>query len=371
MMVHGLRPSDLFFMLLMLAAGGTVSAEPILKITPAQRDALGIELTPIESTPWVSRPPLPARVLIPNDRATIGSARTAGIVLSLAVAVGEAVAAGQVVAELESPSFVLVQREFLDALSERDLASSTFERERQLAEEGIVAGRRAAESQARLREARSLAEERRQALLLVGMEETALEALVRSRRMRPTLAIRSPVNGFVLEQWVRVGERLEAGSPLYRIGRLDVLHVEIHVPVDLARRVREGSRFTLAGGDASGRVIAVGRDVHALDQGVLVRGLVEQGFETLRPGQFVRVALQTEDADATVFDAPNSAVIRIGEQAFVFRRVPDGFEPVPVEVVGGSGQRATIAGPLSTGDFLVTRGTAALKAHWLSTGGPG
>ncbi|MGH0033905.1 MAG: efflux RND transporter periplasmic adaptor subunit [Myxococcota bacterium] len=364
------RASGLVAAIALLTLSHGASAEPTLKVTPAQRDALGIEVTSIEATPLVSGPPLPGHVLIPNDRSSIVSARTAGVVLSLAVATGEPVAAGQTLAEFESPGFVLLQREFLDALSQRDLADATFERERQLADEGIVAGRRALESQARQREAHSLVEERRQALRHVGMDDDALESLARSRRIDPTLPIRAPVEGFVLEQWAHVGERLEAGSPLYRIGRLDALQVEIHVPVDLARRVAVGSRFSLVDRDASGRVIVVGRGVHTLDQGVLVRGLLESGLETLRPGQFVRVVLQTEDAAVTAFAVPNAAVSRIGEQAFVFRSVPDGYEPVPVDVLAGSRGRATIAGPLASGERLVTRGTAALKAHWLSLGGP-
>jgi len=62
--------------------------------------------------------------------------------------------------------------------------------------------------------------------------------------------------------------------------------------------------------------------------------------------------------------------LRAENAAFVFRRVPDGYEPVPVEVVGGAGQRAVISGPLSAEDAVVTRGTSALKAQWLGQGGP-
>jgi RND family efflux transporter MFP subunit len=360
----------LVFALALFATIGAARAESVLEISESQRAALAIEVVSVEPTPLVSRPPLPGRVLIPNDRVAILAMRTEGVVLSLSVATGDRVTAGQPVALIGSPTFVLLQREFLDALSQRDLASATFERERQLAREGIVAGRRAVESQARLQEADARVEERRQGLILVGMDQDDLDALASSRRMHSAIAVRAPVDGFVLEQWAQVGERLEAGSPLYRVGRLDALHVEIHVPLELAQRVRVGSRFQVVDRDASGTVIAVGRDVHAVDQGVLVRGAVDQGVEVLRPGQFVRVALQTETDHDMAYDVPASAVTRIDQRAFVFRRVGEGFEPVAVEIVGGSGQRSMVAGELSPGDAVVSRGTAALKSHWLSQGGP-
>jgi multidrug efflux pump subunit AcrA (membrane-fusion protein) len=84
------------------------------------------------------------------------------------VAVGDSVSKGQELARLESPAFVSLQRDFVQALSQLDLASATAGREGQLAEEGIIAGRRAAESAALLRDARSRLEERRQALVLSG-----------------------------------------------------------------------------------------------------------------------------------------------------------------------------------------------------------
>lgn len=354
----------------LLVHPGAAIGQPVLAISPAQTEALGIEVVSARETTQVSRPPLPGRIFIPNDRALVLSTRTAGVVLELAVSIGDAVTEGQPVARLESPAFVTLQREFLESLSQRELARSTSERERQLADEGIVASRRAAESEARLREVRSLVDERRQALGLVGMDDAEIDELARTRRMRPTLAIRTPVSGFVLEQRAHVGERLEAGSALYRIGGLDVLHVEIHVPVETAGRVREGTPFTLAGRDAAGRVIAVGRDVHARDQGVLVRGELETGLADLRPGQFVRVHLQSETNVETAFEVPASAVVRVANAAFVFRRVPEGYEPLAVEVIGGAGRRAVITGPLSADDALVTRGTSALKAQWLGQGGP-
>ena len=360
-------------LLLGLAASGAVAAEPgdVLEVSAEQIDALGIVVVAAEARSLVPRPRLPGRITLPNEKVRLVTARSSGVLVSLLVAVGDAVEEKQELARLESPAFVSLQREYLEAISQLDLARSTAEREEQLAKEGIIPGRRAAQSAALLRDARSRLEERRQAITLAGMNERELAELTRTRRLHPTALLRAPFAGVVLEQYAQAGERLEAGGALYRLGDLEALMVEVHTPVDVAHTLAEGMRLALPDQGATGRVVAVGSEIHSLDQGVLVRGVLEDGAARLRPGQFVRVQFETPREHGTAYAVPSTAVIHLDAQPWVFRQVRNGFEPVPVEVVGGSGRETVVVGPLEDGMLVAIRGTAALKAHWLANGGPG
>jgi RND family efflux transporter MFP subunit len=347
-----------------------------LPVSAAQRDALGIEVEEVEARELVPRPHLPGRVTLPNDKVRLITARVSGVLLSPVAAVGDAVVAGQEMARVESPAFVALQREYLEALSQLDLARSTAAREEELARDGIIPGRRAAQSEALLHEARIRFEERGQTLAIAGMGPEAVDALGRARRLQSTLVLRAPLAGVVLEQYVQAGERLDAGDALYRIGDLAALAVEIHVPLDLARVLVAGTPFRIADASsgtpdagASGRVIAIGSQVHALDQGVLVRGEIVEGAEQLRPGQFVRVQLETARQQGAAFAVPATAVVRVGERDWVFVERERGFEPTPVEVIGGSGHERVLVGPLDATTRVATSGTAALKAHWIASGG--
>jgi multidrug efflux pump subunit AcrA (membrane-fusion protein) len=284
--------------------------------------------------------------------------------------VGDSVVKGQELARLESPVFVSLQRDYIQALSQLDLADATAHREEQLVKEGIIAGRRAAKSTALLRDAQSQLEERRQALALSGMSEREVAKLAETRNLNPTLVLRASISGVVLEQYARAGERLEAGGTLYRIGDLEALTVEIHTPLDIAHSLAIGTRFSLPDEEASGQVIAVGSEVHALDQGVLVRGAIEDEAAGLRPGQFVRVQFETLRDQGSAFAVPSKAVVHVDGRAWLFRQVEGGFEPVAVEIVGGTGRESVVVGSLTGETKLAIRGTAALKAHWLAQGGP-
>ncbi len=353
------------------APDASAPASRRLPISPSQREALGIAVARPEVAEAIRRPPLPGRVSVPNDRARVVATRVAGVVTALEVATGDVVGAGQPLARIEGPEFVALQRALLEARSDFDLAEREEARERQLVEEGIIAGRRAVASAAQLRQARAVLDERRHALGLLGLDAARITAIEDARTLQRTLDVRAPMAGVVLDQFVQVGEQLDAGAPLYRVGALDALQVEVHVPLELAGALEPGSPVrVLEAGGASGRILSIGGDVHALDQGVLVRVALEGGGQGLRPGQFVRVELGRAERGAALFAVPDTALTYVGGAPYVFREAEGGFEPVRVRVVGGSGQRLIVDGPLAADRPVVVAGTAALKAYWLAEGGP-
>jgi RND family efflux transporter MFP subunit len=318
---------------------------------------------------FVPGPLLPARITVPNPRLHVISARETAVVLALSVSVGDRVEQGDTIALLESPAFVARQQELLQTLSQRDLARELAEREEALAAEGVIAGRRGLESRARLRELESRLDAQRQALVLSGMNEADLRKLARQRAISSTLAVRSSFPGIVLEQSVRVGERVDAGAPLYRLGQIDELHVEVHAPLERARDLQVGSRIEVVGSQATGRVIAIGREVHPVDQGIVVRGALEDPDGELRPGQFVRVQLSVPASGRDAYRIPSAAVVRVGDRSWVFVAEAGGFRPAAVEILGGSGRSLVISGPALDGASVVVRGTASLKSLWLNAEG--
>jgi multidrug efflux pump subunit AcrA (membrane-fusion protein) len=355
---------------LSFAATTTSQAGDVLQVNPGQREALGIVVGKVQPRKLVPRTRLPGRITLPNSRVRLITVRSSAVLLSPLVEVGDSVITGQELARLESPAFVSLQRVYLQALSELDLARATASREKQLAKEGIIAGRRAAESNALLRDARSRLEEQRQALLLSGMTDKEISHLAKTHHLNPAVVLRAARSGVVLEQYARAGERLEAGGLLYRIGDLDALTVEIHTPLDIAHLLRKGTRFSLPDEDALGQVISVGGEVHSRDQGVLVRGEIQHGVARLRPGQFVRVQFETARDGGAAFALPSTAVVHAHDHAWLFLEAEGGFEPIRVEVVGGSGRESIVVGSLTEESRIALRGTAALKAHWLAQGGP-
>ncbi|MBK1631945.1 efflux transporter periplasmic adaptor subunit [Thiohalocapsa halophila] len=364
----------------MLAALPLAAAEPVGELVPLSADeqaALGIELAAPEPAGAAMSRRYPGKVAVPNRQLRVVAAPQAGVIEALLVAEGERVEAGQVLARLASPELVAVQGDYLEALTRLGLAGSELAREQMLHAEGITAERRIIEAQAKRRELATLVDQHRQRLALAGLEPAAIEALAESRRLSSTLPVRTPIGGVVLEQLADTGESVAASAPLYRIGELSPLWVEVHVPVGALAGVAVGGRVRLPAvgpePGVDGRIITVGRMVHGEDQGVLVRAEVTAGTEDLRPGQFTEVQLLTVavgEADGPGrWRLPRAAVVRDAGDAYVFAAADNGFRAVPVTLLAEEDRTLVVQGELSATDQVAVSGVVALKAAWLSGAG--
>ena len=354
-------------MLAPILAVSALPADELIQMTAEQRQALDVRSAPVEPASDALSPAYPAEVVVPNAQLRVVSAPQAGLLESLLVAEGEPVTAGQPLALIQSPELVEQQSAYLEALTRLELASAQLQRDRQLHQEGIVAERRLLETRSAHTQARTLVNQRRQTLELSGIPSDALERLARERRLSSSLTVRSPLDGVVLEQLATPGQRLDMASPLYKIGQLDPLWLEIHVPLNRLGSTAPGTGVELENPDLWARVITVGQMVHGADQGVLVRAEISAGAGRLRPGQFVQARLEQPSAEP-LFRVPRSALVRNQGRAWVLLAEGEGFRPLAVQVRSEESGQAVVSGEFAPGDQVAVSGTAALKAAWLDGG---
>lgn len=351
------------FILLTWATPLSVVAETIA-LTESQRNALGIETVAVESAGSRISASLPGKVTVPNVQLHVLTAPQGGLVERLLVAEGESVITGQPLIEIESPQWLALQSEYLEVWSRHQLAKTNYERDVRLQREGIIAERRLLESRAEYEASSASLSRVRGMLELAGVDQAGLDALRSKRSLDGTLTVRAPFDGVVLEQMVTAGSRVEAADPLYRIGRLKPLWVEVHVPLDKAGAIQPGERAVVSGIDVSGPVVAIGSMVHGADQGVLVRAEIDDGAERLRPGQFVQVRLASI-AGERHFRVPRAALVYRDGAGYVFVARADGFDPVPAKVLSEEPAHVIIEADLAPDTRIAMTGTAAIKAAWL------
>lgn len=361
------RALSLLVLPLSLLAAGTQAAHEIA-ISDEQAARLGITLVPIEAVSAYVTDRLPARVVIPPQQARVVAAPRGGLVTALEAALGDSVSERQVLARIESPDLVVLQRELLQAATQLRLARSELERDAQLHKEGIIAERRLLETRSRHEEAAALVDERRQVLLLAGMSEPEVAELEASRKLSTTLPVRSPIAGVVVEAQAVLGERVGESQPLYRIARMEPLWLEIDTPIDRLAGVSEGSPVELPCPGGSAQVSLIGRNVDPTNQTVMVRSEVKDSGDCLRPGQFVEVRLRLASAKPQ-FRVPSGSITRIGDADMVFVQEPAGFAPVSVLVLGREDGYSVVTGGLAPDARVAASGIAALKAAWTGRDG--
>ncbi len=354
--------------LFLFVVSSTTFASDIVQLTPDQIANIGIEVASIKSVTESQTNKLPAKVTIPNKSQRVISVPQDGVIEIMLVAEGDNITAGEDLVQINSPQILSNQNDYLKSLSRLVQSQQEMQRDKSLFEEGIIAERRYRQSLSTYQQDKSEMAMYLKKLEMAGMTTNAISKLNKTRSLNSSLVITAPTDGVIMKQFATAGQRLTAADPLYQIAELSTLWIEIHVPLDVADHIKIDDRVTICNKTAEGQVIALGREVHDTDQGVLVRAEINQHTELLIPGEFVEVCF-IQQSSQPQFEVPRSAIFRNDGIPALFVETKDGFIYKPVEIVKDNGNRLVVNGDLSPQQRIVISGTATLKAAWLGLGG--
>lgn len=285
----------------------------------------------------------------------------AGLVNVLYVAEGDQITEGQVLAEISSSAFLEMQQDYLAALSAQSLAKRNHLRNEELLKEGIISEKTFLFAQSEMKEAEASLYRARQSLEFSGLNNQQLSNLISSNQMKKNMIIKAPFDGVVLKQVVRTGEHVDEDVPLYHIGKLDPLWIEVHMPYDLRSAIQVGNKIVIEGSDVASEIITIGQMVHEDDQGILVRGLLESGQNDFIPGQYVNAALEQKIAGGNFYRIPTGSVIRSGNEVSLFVRNAGGFMLKSALIIADEGSSLVIDSDISASDQIVVSGIVTLK----------
>lgn len=347
-----------------------VQAADEFAVSPAQMQSLGVQLQRLEQPSDIAGLTYPARVVLPPGQEQVASAPLAGVVDQLLVAENDAVKAGQPLLRLISPELGELQLKLMEVGSRNRLSAKTLQRERQLFAEGIIPERRVLEAEATAAEDQARRRQAEAALRLAGVDDATIRRVADGGKVDTALTLRSRTAGLVTDLDVKPGQRVQQADALLRIADTRRLSLDIQIPS--ARQAEAAS--------AKGAPIAVvGRDdVHATvasvstsvndSQMLTLRADVTRGAQLLRPGDFLQVRVPFA-ATGVGWPVPLQAVVRQGEQAYLFVRTEKGFVAKPVTVLASAGQSVQVKGELQAGQEIATASVIALKAAWQGKGG--
>jgi len=328
---------------------------------------LGIELTsptPAEGSPGA---PLPAKVTIPPGREIVVSAPDAANVRSIEVAAGDEVKLDQPLSVLASPGLLSLQRDYLQAITERNLSNQQLKRDVQLSKEGIVSKRRLEETRSQHHKQQLLVKEHTSALKIAGFTDKDIKELHDKVTLQEVVTVRSPLAGAVLEQLARIGERLEAGAPMFRIADLSQLWLEIRVPI--SKQVSKGQTVTVEGRAVNAEILLIGQSVDPGSQTFLARAEIKSGQALVRAGEALNIRLLAPKTETNLLSLPRKAVVRSGKGSYVFVRSTDQFEAREIQIQGFAGNMVLISSGLEASESVAISGVAAIKASWQGLGG--
>jgi len=355
-----------------LSLAVAANTEMRVTISADRFNNLGVTLGKLEPVAQIPMLTAPAKVVVPPAHEYLVSASQSGLITQLNASIGDLVRKGDVLAELNSPDLLSMQRLYLKAENELQLGSLSNQRDKKLFEEGVIAERRWQETHSQYNAFASEANEHRQLLEIAGMSAAEINRLKSTHRLNSKLQVRTPISGTVLERMGVAGSRVDMLAPLYRIADLSELWLEINIPQERAAQIKIGDKVAPENTDPSAEKISakisqLSQNVNLENQTVLARAIIDGKHPSIRPGQ--RINIQIMQATATpAFKVPNAAIAQNEGKSYLFIRTPDGFRVTPIAIIGKQNEESVIGGELSGDEDIAVKGAVALKANWLGLG---
>ena len=333
-------------------AGGDAAAPEAgsVQISPERQQLMGLKTAVAEKRPgaWTLR--LLGRVAADETRVFVVNASIdCYITEALPVTTGMFVKKGQPLGSFYSPEFFVYQQAYINSVA-------TLDR--------IGAPEREHPSQKYL--TRDNVRQNVDNLRNLGMTDTQIEEIGRTRQMTQNVTIRAPAAGFVIYRNISPGQKHMKGAEMFRIADLRRVWVLADLFENDARYLQPGRtvKITLPqqNREFAARVSAVLPQFDAATRTLKVRLEADNPDFTLRPDMFVDVELPI--SYPPTLTVPADAVLDSGLHKTVFIDSGGGlFDPRRVETGRRFGDRVEIVKGLAVGERYVASGNFLLDSE--------
>jgi len=334
-----------------------------IKLTVEQKQNAGINLGEIVQHEMGEEIKCAGLVDVPPVSIASVSLPIAGYVKStFELLPGKKVSKGQVLATISSLDYIQMQQEYLQALSALGLSNVEKSRQQVLSNEEVGSKKKFQQAEADQVNLQTQVKALSLKLELIGCDMKALA----KGNMNALLAVKSPIDGYIEEQYLAIGKYVSPTDILVKIvGTLDK-HVELKVfEKDLAKlKIGQTILVETEGLRAKAKVFLIGQQVNLETRTTSVHGHFEKiaDEKLFTVGQFVSAKITV--GSRTVSAVPQAALARVGKAGFIYVESPTGIiKQIPVEILSSTKEWVGINPLVNLPEGkLVISGASALEA---------
>ena len=336
--------------------GAKVSGETITfaAISPALKNIVTAKV----DAPGDRQLTLPGRLVWDEDRTVRVFTPFAGRVSRVIANVGNRVAVGQVLAELQSPDFAVAQADARKAQSTLLVTRAGLARVKELAANGIAAGKDLLQSEADYANAEAEANRAQARLKLYG----------NTQNIDQRFALVSPIAGTVVERNLNPGQELrpdQPGAPQFVVTDPSRLWVQLDAAETDLSSLKPGTPIVVMSNQYpddtfAGELKQIADYIDPVSRTLKLRGSVSNADRRLKAEMFVnaRIALSKSDYP----NVPEKAVFLDGIRRFVFVKTgPQQFTRRAVKIGAEVGGMVPVLGGLKEGEEVATSGSLFLQ----------
>ncbi|MEN5114055.1 efflux RND transporter periplasmic adaptor subunit [Brevundimonas diminuta] len=336
------------------AEGETVeTTEGVVELTAEQLHAASISVVSV-SRGGGGETRLSGRVEAMVDaRAAVGAV-VGGTVERVLVAPGQTVRAGQPLVSLVSGDGAALRAEIDAASAAATAARQAHQRNRNLADQGVVARQEVEASQAQAASAEAMARAAR-----------ARAAAAGSPNASGRMSVVSPISGVVTNVQVGPGGFVAQGAVVAEVTNPARVELVFNAPPQLAAQVRLGSHVRVTGpqGEFNALVTGVAADAGLQDSGATVIRARPEGSRLPPAGSPVTGAVVTEGQSGGALTVPSEAVQAVDGATVVFVQTGEGFRAQSVLAGRQAGGATEILRGLTGTEKVASANAFLLKAE--------
>jgi cobalt-zinc-cadmium efflux system membrane fusion protein len=263
--------------------------------------------------------------------------------------------------ELDSPELGQAQSVYSNALADLNLAERTYQRVKELVNNGIVPRKDLDQAEDNLSHARNEAERARLKLVNLG---------ARGQRTDNRFILHAPISGVITERNINPGMEVKPDlpAPLFVISGLDQLWVQmnifekdialIHVNAEVLLHVPAYPSDTFAA-----KITYIGRIVDEDTRTVKVQCVLPNAGGRLLPAMYASAEVQSDPGDLAIV-VPLTALFTEDESEWVYVNIGDfHYQKRRVKVGLRPKGRAVILEGIKPGERIVVKGTLLLRTE--------
>jgi cobalt-zinc-cadmium efflux system membrane fusion protein len=330
------------------ASNAAAAGKSPLALSAAEFARIGVTFAPVESVSELPVATVPATLAPPPNARVAVAAVIPGVVTRTMVVEGDSVRAGQPLATVAAREMFTLAAGIDQASARVAVARANDRRLGQLAREGVIAGSRADEARAALREAEAELNEQRRIVRLVNGSPN-----------KGSYTLTAPIAGKITAATITTGSPVSEATSAYVIDAQSRYELTAQLPERLLGQVRPGMTVRLPG-DVRGEVTSVGTVLDPQTRSATLRARVPASAGVVS-GRAVSATLFAPAADGAIA-VPSAAVTDVDGKPSVFVRTATGAAVRTVETGDRADGLVVIRSGLRAGEKIAVTGVSELKS---------
>jgi cobalt-zinc-cadmium efflux system membrane fusion protein len=238
-----------------------------------------------------------------------------GFIKSTTLMPGNAVSKGQTLAVIENSEFIDMQQNYLETKNKLEYAEAEYIRHKELYKDDVYSQKNLQQVTTEYKNLKSMVSAYKQKLNLIGIDPLKLNEDNISR----SVAVVSPISGFVKAVNVSIGKSVSASDVLFEIVNSDNLFLELTLFEKDADKVSKGQKIRFFINNETEQHEAViyqtGKSISS-DNTYKVYANVSTPCNNILPGMYVNAVIEASSIQVTAL--PSDAIVSFDDKNYIF-----------------------------------------------------